>query len=56
VIRDYAPFFLLASSFLFERDPANRSIPFFLLILVWTVYYSWRYRQQKKQKKTAVNP
>jgi hypothetical protein len=47
------PFFLLSSSFLFKGDSAKRSIPFLLPILAWTVYYSWRYRHRKKQKKTA---
>lgn len=44
------PFFLLSSLFLFFGDPANRSLPFLLLILAWVIYYSWRYRHRKEQK------
>lgn len=50
------PFFLIASFFLFEGNPANRSLPFLLLLLAWAIYYSWRYRYRKKQKNTADKP
>lgn len=49
------PFVVIGSLVLFFGDPSTRFLPSLLLIVAWTIYYSWRYRYRKKRKNSAEN-
>ena len=49
------PTFIIGSIFIFYGEPKYQYIRLLVLVIIWTVFYLWRYFYRKKMKKEVKN-